>query len=50
MGENIKQSAKAAARAVTDAGEKVSSEIQGKLIDLIGLWNARWKHDALTGC
>ena len=30
VGENIKQSAKEAARAVTDAGEKVSSEIQGK--------------------
>jgi len=30
VGENIKKSAKEAARAVTDAGEKVSSEIQGK--------------------
>lgn len=30
VGENIKQGAKAAARAVTQAGEKVSSEIQGK--------------------
>jgi hypothetical protein len=30
VGESIKQGAKAAARAVTQAGEKVSSEIQGK--------------------
>lgn len=30
VGENIKQGAKAAARAVTQAGEKVSKEIQGK--------------------
>lgn len=30
VGENIEKSAKAAARAVTDAGERVSNEIQGK--------------------
>lgn len=30
VGESIKQGAKAAARAVTQAGEKVSNEIQGK--------------------
>ena len=30
VGKNIQKSAKAAARAVTDAGERVSNEIQGK--------------------